>query len=120
MEPGTRRPLARFENDYQIDRDVQKDKTFSGIQNASIQDQATQETMGPIYDRSGEHLGSADSAIIMMRKQIMRLARELQEGKEPYAAGHGKIFRLRSAGILLHPGTNYVEASTPVVRVGAP
>jgi phthalate 4,5-dioxygenase len=119
MEAGTRRPLARFENDYQIDRDVQRDKTFSGIQNASIQDQATQETMGPIYDRSQEHLGSADSAIIMMRKQIMRLAKELQEGKEPYAAGHGEIFRLRSAGILLEPGTNYVEASTPVVRVRA-
>jgi phenylpropionate dioxygenase-like ring-hydroxylating dioxygenase large terminal subunit len=119
MQPGTRQPIPSLENDYLIDREAQRTKTFTGIANASIQDQATQETMGPIYDRTQEHLGSADSAIIMMRRQLVKLARDLEDGTEPFAAGHGEIFRLRSAGILLEPGTPYVEASTPYVRVGA-
>ena len=39
--------------------------------------------MGPIYDRTQEHLGSADAAIIMMRRLLMRLAHQLEEGQSP-------------------------------------
>jgi hypothetical protein len=119
MHPGTRHPIASLQNDFLIDAETQRTKTFSGIENGSTQDRATQESMGPIYDRTQEHLGSSDSAVIMMRRRLMQLAHELQQGKEPFAAEHGEIFRLRSAGILLEPGTPYVEASTPHVRVGS-
>jgi phthalate 4,5-dioxygenase oxygenase subunit len=119
MHPGTRRPIPSLQNDFLIDREAQRTRTFTGIENASVQDRATQETMGPIYDRSQEHLGSADSAIIMMRRRLMQLARELEDGQEPYAASHGELFRLRSAGILLAPGLSFVEASDSHVRVSA-
>ncbi len=115
--PGTNIPIPSLTNDFFLDPEVQKNKTFSGIDNASTQDRATQESMGPIYDRTQEHLGSADSAVIMMRRRLMAMAHELEQGVEPFAAQHGEIFRLHSAGILLEPGTSYVEASEPVVRV---
>ncbi|HTE85888.1 MAG TPA: Rieske 2Fe-2S domain-containing protein [Dehalococcoidia bacterium] len=118
MHPGTRRPIASLQNDFLLDPEAQRTKTFSGIENGSTQDRATQESMGPIYDRTLEHLGSSDSAVIMMRRRLMQMARELEQGTEPFAALHGEIFRLRSAGLLLEPGTPYVEASTPYVRVG--
>jgi phthalate 4,5-dioxygenase len=119
MQPGTRHPLASLANDYQLNPEVQRYKTFSGIENGSTQDRATQESMGPIYDRTGEHLGSADSAIIMMRRRLIQMANELEQGIEPFAAQHGEIFRLRSAGLLLAAGASYVEASEPVVRVSS-
>ena len=77
MQPGTRKPRQSRDNDYEIDREDQKVRTYTGILNGSIQDRAIQETMGYVYDRTKEHLGSADTAIIMMRRLLMKLAREL-------------------------------------------
>jgi len=90
------RPVQSRFNDYLIDRQAQRTVSYTGIENGSIQDRAIQETMGPIYDRTQEHLGSADAAIIMMRRLLMRLARQLEEGQEPFAAQHGEIMTLRS------------------------
>ncbi len=117
--PGTNNPVPNKDNDYQIDRDIQRTKTFSGIELISTQDRAIQETMGHVYDRTREHLGSADTAIIMMRRLLMNLARDLDKGGTPYAATHNDIFTLRSAGFLLDSGKSFVEACQPMVRVGS-
>lgn len=119
MQTGTRAPVPSAANDYLIDREVQRTLTFTGIDNGSTQDRATQESMGPIYDRTQEHLGTSDSAIIMMRKQLIRMAEDLQRGVEPFAASRGDMFRLRSAGLLLEPGQSFVDESRSHVRVGA-
>ena len=55
-----------------------------------------QEGMGPIVDRSKEHLGTSDLVIIAARRTLLRRARELQQGIEPYAVSHGEIYRVRS------------------------
>ena len=47
------------------------------------------ESMGPIYDRTQEHLGSTDLAIIRMRHILLSAAKGLAEGKEPPAVGPG-------------------------------
>jgi hypothetical protein len=101
-----------------IDRVAQKTTSYTGIENGSIQDRGIQETMGRIYDRTKEHLGSADTAIIMMRRLLMRLARELEEGKEPWAASHPEVSTVRSAGFLADSDRSFVEVSEPLVRVG--
>jgi hypothetical protein len=44
------------------------------------------ETMEPILDRSGEHLGTTDVAIIALRRHLLTLARDLQAGIEPAMA----------------------------------
>ena len=41
------------------------------------------ESMGPIYDRTQEHLGTTDVAIIFWRRMMMRMAHNLARGIEP-------------------------------------
>ena len=57
-----------LENDYFVDREAQKNwESYSGIPGIRQQDMAVTETMGPIYNRSREHLGTSDSMIIRTR-----------------------------------------------------
>jgi hypothetical protein len=49
---------------------------------------------------------------------MMRLAHQLEEGQEPFAAQHGEIMTLRSAGLMTAKDISFVEASEPLVRVG--
>ena len=44
------------DDDWMIDRQVQKYETFTGIEGINTQDQAVQESMGAIVDRSTENL----------------------------------------------------------------
>ena len=61
-------------NDYQIDREVQRTATFSGVADFVSQDFMVTESMGPIYDRTQEQLGSTDRAITRMRHILLSAA----------------------------------------------
>ena len=77
-------PQANVHNMYFMDRRAQKEKkTFSGVMTIGIQDAAVQESMGPIEDRSREHLVSTDNGIIMTRNRLLQAAKEVAEGKRP-------------------------------------
>jgi hypothetical protein len=65
------------ENDYQIDRVAQKGTSYSGIRDFRSQDAMATETAGPVYDRTKEHLGSTDVALIRMHRQLLRAAKGL-------------------------------------------
>jgi len=56
--------------------------------------------MGPIVDRSKEHLGTSDVAIIAARRRLLRMLRELEQGIEPYGPHHGEIFAVRSLDLI--------------------
>ncbi len=58
-------------NDWMINRDMQKHDTYTGVNGVNQQDRAVQESMGLIVDRSREHLGPADAAIIATRKLLL-------------------------------------------------
>jgi phenylpropionate dioxygenase-like ring-hydroxylating dioxygenase large terminal subunit len=97
--PGTFTPKRNASNDYLIDRELQRTLTYTGIWGVNDQDRAVQEGMGPIYDRRREHLGTADLAIITARRRLLGVARELQQGIEPYAAHHGEVYRIRAMDV---------------------
>jgi nitrite reductase/ring-hydroxylating ferredoxin subunit len=102
------------ENDYQIDRDAQKSRLFTGIENFVSQDLMATESMGPIYDRSQEHLGNTDKAIIRMRRILMQAARDLQNGIEPPATKPApELARIYSAEKILAPGEDWRTLGTP-------
>jgi len=62
---GRFRLIADESNDYLMDRDRQEhDEEYSGIAGIHLQDQAITESMGTIYDRTKEHLGSSDAMVI--------------------------------------------------------
>jgi phthalate 4,5-dioxygenase len=105
------------ENDYQIDRGLQADKTargtFSGIADFGSQDLMVTESMGAIYDRSKEHLGTSDQCIIRMRQLLINAAEGLAEGKEPPAVGAEHDYRgIRVGEKVLEPGEDWRRIGT--------
>ena len=93
LEPDSWRLARNGDNDYLIDRQMQRTVNYTGLPTNRVQDAAVTESMGAIYDRGQEHLGAADTAIIQMRRHLMRLAEALANGEEPDLAGHPEWFR---------------------------
>jgi phthalate 4,5-dioxygenase len=75
--------LRNKRNNWMIDRQVQQFETFTGVDGVNTQDRAVQEGMGPIVDRSKEHLGPADRAIIAMRRLLLDAVRTVETGGNP-------------------------------------
>jgi hypothetical protein len=51
-------------------------------------------------DRSLEHLGSSDVAVIAARRRLLKLARDLERGIEPIAPTHPELYRVRPLDLL--------------------
>ncbi|MGQ0653505.1 MAG: Rieske 2Fe-2S domain-containing protein [Betaproteobacteria bacterium] len=69
--------------DWLIDRKAQKAETFSGIDGINTQDHAIQESMGPIVDRTREHLGTTDAAIMATRRLLLKVIKRWQPDEVP-------------------------------------
>src|SRR5260370_4006425 len=80
---GKQERLVEPENDYLMDRDLQRTTTYTGIPGIQEQDLAMTESMGPIFDRSKEHLGTTDRAIIRVRQLLIKAAQDLEQGIDP-------------------------------------
>jgi phthalate 4,5-dioxygenase oxygenase subunit len=104
--PGTHWPTHNAGNNYQVDREMQRTESFTGIKDFGAQDYSVQEGMGAIQDRTIEHLGTSDVGIIAMRRRLLKLATELLEGVEPYSATHGEAFHVHASDMLLQPGVS--------------
>jgi phenylpropionate dioxygenase-like ring-hydroxylating dioxygenase large terminal subunit len=81
--PGTYKTIRNRANDFLIDREMQKNLNFTGLPGTGIQDSMAQVTMGPIANRTKEHLGVTDIAIIQSRRMMLAAAIALREGTEP-------------------------------------
>src|SRR5881296_1992293 len=80
-EPYTRYyTKANIHNDYLLDRRLAKNELMIGIPFlVNLQDRAMTETMGPIYDRTQEHLGTTDAMVIFVRRRLLEAARALRD-----------------------------------------
>jgi phthalate 4,5-dioxygenase len=110
-------------NDYQIDRAVQMAPgtgIFSGVADFVSQDLMVTESMGPVYDRTQEQLGSTDKAISRMRHILLTAAKGLAAGSPPPAVAAGLDYRsIRGAEKILEPGEDWRLLGTeadPVVQ----
>ena len=117
--PGTFMPRRNKENDWLIDRELQKSWNYTGIRSIPEQDQAVTITMGPIADRTKENLGSSDTAIHHMRQKLIKAARDLLEGTDPFAAAHGDVYRVRQLDILLKKEVDWVEGTQALIKAKA-
>jgi phenylpropionate dioxygenase-like ring-hydroxylating dioxygenase large terminal subunit len=99
------------ENNWLIDREMQRAKTFTGIKGLNTQDLAVQESMGPIVDRSREHLGSTDKAIIQFRKCLLDAIRDVQNGIDPPGANSKTYRSLRSADVTISKDLTWQQAA---------
>ncbi|MFT4026171.1 MAG: Rieske 2Fe-2S domain-containing protein [Novosphingobium sp.] len=74
---GRWRLACNVENDYGIDRDAQRQISFTGITGITLQDQYITESMGDIVDRGFEHLVTSDLMIVQTRKRLIQAVRAL-------------------------------------------
>ncbi|MGE0222668.1 MAG: Rieske 2Fe-2S domain-containing protein [Acetobacteraceae bacterium] len=87
VDQKTFRPVGNRANDYLLDRKVQREESYSGIDGINAQDRAIQESMGRIVDRSKEHLGPADKAIIQARRKLREAVKTVEAGGVPGGTG---------------------------------
>ncbi len=73
--------FAHAGNRWKQDRAAMRAGSWTGIFGFQNQDIAAQESMGPVVDRSREHLGTSDVAIIRMRKRQLENIRRFQAGE---------------------------------------
>jgi hypothetical protein len=91
------RKIRNKDNDWLIDRRVQKFETYTGIEGINTQDHAITESMEPIVDRTEEHLGTTDRAVVIGRHLLIQAARSLQQGKEPIGL-RPSYYKIRAIG----------------------
>jgi len=68
--------------------------------------------MGPIYNRTQEHLGASDTGIIQVRRRVINAAIELRDrGTAPTGVDRPEAYRVRSAGVVLPRTAIWLEAA---------
>ncbi len=115
--PQTSDPLhqwrlkADLSNDYLMDREAQRTQRFSGIGSVNLQDKAVLESMGPMVDRTREHLGTTDAMMIQVRRRLLNAAKVLRDqGTVPPGVDEPELYRVRSVSIALSKGENWIES----------
>lgn len=88
-------PLANRSNDFKIDRQDQKHRTFTGVKGLAEQDLMAQQSQGYIVDRTTEHLTKTDAAIVRFRRRLLEGARATAAGDEPEAPTLASLYRAR-------------------------
>ena len=105
------RTVANLSNDFLIDRDRQRRENYTGIPQIQLQDTAVEASMGPIMDRTKEHLGQADAAVILARRLLLDAVKKHRDaGTVPPLVDRGDQYRLRSAAVWLPPDRHWRDA----------
>ena len=115
VDPVTFRSKANRENNYLLDRLVQKSESYTGIDGINVQDRAIQESMGRIVDRSKEPLGPADKAIIQARKLLRQAVKTVEAGGMPDGTGTS-YYTLRAHEAVLPRAVDWREELTPEMK----
>jgi len=109
---GRFRCVANASNDYLVDRKMQQTTSYTGIGSIFLQDQAVTESMGPIYDRTQERLGTSDMMVIRTRKRLIDAAKALRDaGQVPPGVDNPGVYAVRSGGAVLPRGVDWIEAT---------
>jgi phthalate 4,5-dioxygenase oxygenase subunit len=109
---GRFRLAANMGNDFLIDREVQRTRSYTGIEGVQLQDQAMQESMGMIVDRSLEHLAPSDMMVGRARRLLIRAARaHAENGTMPPGAADPSCQEGARGGFFVAPqGQDWMEA----------
>jgi phthalate 4,5-dioxygenase len=109
-EPPDYRTPHTLRNKHLQDRKMMETGNFSGVVGAAIQDRAVQESMGAVFDRTQEHLGTSDKAVIFYRRLILRKLQEMDEGKPLPGTAPGLDFSQRAASVYMPSEAPWQEA----------
>jgi len=95
------RPIRNKRNDYGFNAEEQATQTYTGMgHDINVHDQWAIESQGLIQDRTREHLGQSDKAIIAYRRQLKAAIRQAQGNSTPIM-----VLDEASAGTLSAPAS---------------
>jgi phthalate 4,5-dioxygenase len=118
--PGTDHALRNKANDYLIDRALQASgKSYTGMTGFGTQDCGIQESMGPIADRTGEHLLACDAAIVKIRRLLLQMLKDHAAGK-PLPGMDPASYRVRSGRFEAAKAVPFANAMEQYVRRDTP
>ena len=105
-------------NMWHQDRNAMKEGHWTGIvgRGNAYEDFIVQESMGPIVDRSKEHLGSCDLVILRARSMLLRAVEKYRETGEPSFAGADVEFnKIRAISFAYPQGEDWktIDAFNP-------
>jgi nitrite reductase/ring-hydroxylating ferredoxin subunit len=118
--PGTDRPIRNKDNDYLIDRDLQASgESYTGITGLGTQDNGIQESMGPIADRTKEHLGVSDTAVIAIRRFLLQTLKDHANGVTPPGLDPAS-YQVRSSRYTAPKGVPFADSMKEKTCLEAP
>ncbi len=100
-------PLRNRSNDYLIDRNEQKTRSFTGVRGIAEQDAMAQDSQGLILDRTREHLSPTDVGVVRFRRVMLEGAKALRDGREPVAAQRHDQYNVRAGGAMAKSGVPF-------------
>lgn len=104
------RPARNRQNKHRQNQAAMKAGNFTGIEGIRSQDIAIVESMIPVVDRTKEHLGTADIAIIRARRCMINAVRGFMAGGEPLGLDPSIQYRrIRSEEKLVPANTPWRE-----------
>jgi phthalate 4,5-dioxygenase len=107
------RKVANKSNNYLQDRERMKTDVYAGIPfGPHTQDAAMTESMGAISDRWNEHLGLSDAGPATMRQLLLKVVRDVMDGKDPPGISYDpndNTFNLDLVHGVLPPGVDWKD-----------
>lgn len=103
------RKVRNLDNNWLIDRRVQKTENFTGILGINTQDHAAQESMGRIVDRQREHLMHTDKPVVTARLLLLKAMGLVRDGNDPPGTGTS-YYHLRAIEDLVPRGVSWRNA----------
>ncbi|TWF59054.1 aromatic ring-hydroxylating dioxygenase subunit alpha [Neorhizobium alkalisoli] len=101
-------PLKNRENNYHYNPEEQEKLTYTGMGlDINVHDQWAVEGLGPIQDRTREHLGRGDAAIVRYRLMLRKAIKAVETSRED-----GLLMRDKSAAAIIGPLSNDAITST--------
>ena len=108
------RKKRTLKNRYMQDRQAMKRGDFTGIVGIPAQDMAMWESMGPIADRSRDHPGSSDVAVVQFRRMMLAAAKKFSEGGPAIGTGeHPPHVQLASVERIVPKTTDWKTLGVP-------
>ena len=102
-------PLANRDNDYLIDRELQKTGTYTGVRGLAEQDLMIQQSQGYIVDRTKEVLTATDAVVVKFRRTLLEGAKALAAGDEPKAPRRAEAYRTRPGSWFAAEGVDFED-----------
>ena len=105
------------ENGFQFDYQSQVDTWFSGFPGFWVQDTACTAGLGPICDRTKEHLSPSDAGIAMTRRALLEAAIAYRDrGIKPPGVDDPDVFMVRAASLTLPEGASWIDGGREHMR----